>query len=166
MVRFDERFPDVQTADMKDLDLVRSIQMAYPKIWFACHVEHRTRRQDRGKGLTDREAGLLAHISSGQHASSLAKHLGIGKAALSQHLKNLTSLGLITARYDPADRRQKIVELTDSCRSIVGESSVLDTERLRKLLEKIPEEKRDMAVAGLELLADAASRMRVDKENT
>ncbi|MBP6216884.1 MAG: hypothetical protein KA391_05830 [Luteimonas sp.] len=33
--------------------LIEAIQLAYPQLWFACHVEHRTRRHGR---LTDREA--------------------------------------------------------------------------------------------------------------
>ena len=145
---------------MTHADLTHAIQMAYPQIWFACHIEHRTRGQDRGTGLTDREAGLLAHVGSGRRAGELAAHLGIGKAALSQHLKSLTARGLIATRIDPTDRRHKIVELTEAGRSAAGSGSPLDGERLRRLLDLIPVEQRQAAVAGLECLAEAARRLR------
>lgn len=151
---------------MTHADLIHAIRTAYPQIWFACHIEHRTRGQDRGTGLTDREAGLLAHVGSGRHASALAGHLGIGKAALSQHLKSLTARGLIATRPDPLDRRQKIVALTEAGRAAAGEGSPLDGDRLRQLLDFIPPEERQAAVAGLERLAEAARRMRAGESET
>lgn len=162
-VRFDERTVVFQTADMKHADLIEAIRMAYPQIWFACHIEHRTRGQDRGTGLTDREAGLLAHVGGGQRAGDLAAHLGIGKAALSQHLKSLTARGLIATRIDPADRRQKIIELTKRGRAAAGDGLSLDASRLGQLLDQIPVDERGAAVAGLERLAEAARCMRSEE---
>ncbi len=149
---------------MTHADLIHAIRMAYSQIWFACHIEHRTRGVDRGTGLTDREAGLLAHIGSGQRAGKLARHLGIGKAALSQHLKSLSARGLITARMDPNDRRQKIVELTDEGRMAAADGSPLNADRLQQLLDLIPVVEREAAVAGLQRLAEAARRMRSGEE--
>lgn len=159
-VHFDERTNALQTWHMKHADLVHAIRIAYPQIWFACHIEHRTRKQDRGTGLTDREAGLLAHVGNGRNAGELAAHLGIGKAALSQHLKSLAERGLIIARVDAADRRQKIVELTPEGRATVDEGSPLDGDRLQQLLDLIPVDERQTAVTGLERLAEAARRLR------
>lgn len=160
IVRFDERSNRFHTLPMSDDTLIRAIQAAYPQIWFACHVEHRTRREDRGTGLTDREAGILAHVGQGERASTLAKHLGIGKPALSQHLKELTQRGWLHARPDPTDGRRKIVELTELGRQAVSERSPLDSARLGELLALMPEQERVAAVAGLQSLAQAARLMR------
>lgn len=145
---------------MKRIDQIEAIRLAYPQIWFACHIEHRTRGQDRGTGLTDREAGLLAHVGDGAHAGALARHLGIGKAALSQHLKSLSARGLVATRVDPADRRHKLVELTAEGRAAATAGSPLDADRLRQLLDLIPVEEREAAVAGLQCLAQAARKLR------
>ena len=80
---------------MADYTLVDIVQQAYPKLWHACHVEHRTRGQPHESGLTDRESGVLAHIGhDGAEAGPLADHLGIAKSTLSAHITRLESLDL------------------------------------------------------------------------
>lgn len=145
---------------MKYAALIHAIQMAYPQIWFSCHVEHRTRGEDRGTGLTDREAAVLAHFGNGARAGTLAKHLGIGKAAMSQHVKALSERGLVTTRVDPNDRRHKVVELTEAGRRAATDGSPLDSGRLEGLLDLVPSSEREAAVAGLERLAEAAKLMQ------
>lgn len=149
---------------MKYDALIEAVRLAYPQIWFACHVEHRTRGQDRQVALTDREVGILAHVSvvsaEGCPAATLAQHLGIGKSALSQHLKRLKSLGLVDASVNPCDRRQRLVTLTAAGRRAVADASPLDGRRLQQLLALIPQQDRIRAVSGLKILAAAARRLR------
>jgi DNA-binding MarR family transcriptional regulator len=167
MVRFDERSTGDETGRMNTHEmtsLVEAIQLAYPRIWFACHVEHRTRGQPHDSGLTDRESGILAHIAdgagAGATAATLADHLGIGKAALSQHIKRLQQLGLIDTRIDAGDRRRKSIRLTAAGRRTVSASSPLDQDRVRGLLESMNIEDAISAVRGLQRLAEAAQRMQ------
>ncbi|MFZ5637484.1 MAG: MarR family winged helix-turn-helix transcriptional regulator [Pseudomonadota bacterium] len=140
---------------------VRAIQQAYPRIWFACHREHRTRATPHASGITDRESGILAHLdgAEGIAATALAKHLGIGKASLSQHLKRLESLGLIEVGIEQEDKRRKRIRLSDAGRDVLSEQSPLDAGRLRALLDSMPTEEAADAVRGLRLLADAARRL-------
>lgn len=149
---------------MNSKALIHAIQLAYPQIWFACHIEHRTRGRDRGTGLTDRDAGILAHVGAGAGtgvtATALAEHLGIGKPALSQHLKRLQELELLGIRVDPGDRRQRLVELTATGRAAMSSRSPLDENRLGQLLELIPDRDRLGAVEGLQRLAEAARRLQ------
>jgi DNA-binding MarR family transcriptional regulator len=154
---------------MKYSALIDAVRLAYPQIWFACHVEHRTRGQNRGTGLTDREVGILAHVNAentaGCRAASLAHHLGIGKSDLSQHLKRMKSLDLIRTSVDPQDGRQRLVALTAAGRQAVADASPLDGQRLERLLALIPARERAQSVRGLQILADAARRLRTeDKE--
>jgi DNA-binding MarR family transcriptional regulator len=167
MVRFDERSVGDETGCMNTHDmasLVEAIQRAYPRIWFACHIEHHTRGQPHDSGLTDRESGILAHIAdeadAGATAAQLAGHLGIGKAALSQHIKRLQQLGLIDTRTDDGDRRRKSIRLTAAGRRAVSSSSPLDQDRLRRLLETMSIEDAASAVRGLQRLAEAARRLQ------
>ena len=108
--------------------MIRRVQRAYPQIWFACHVQHRTRRS--ASGLTDREAGILEHIeaTSGCRASDLALHLGIGKPALSAQLKKLAAQGLIELETG-SDAREKRIALTPVARNRLIDASPLDADR-------------------------------------
>ena len=142
--------------------LIEAIQLAYPQLWFACHVEHRTRRHGR---LTDREAGLLAHVAAagteGASAGELARHLGIGAPALSQQLKRLQALGMLDVTADAADSRRRRVVLTPDGRAETTDASPLDRERLDAVLHALAPDAREPAVRGLVALADAARRLRL-----
>jgi DNA-binding MarR family transcriptional regulator len=145
---------------MNDITLVEIVQQAYPKLWHACHVEHRTRGQPHASGLTDRESGVLAHIGAdGADAGPLAEHLGIAKSTLSAHITRLESLGLVRSEVAPDDQRRRRLRLTDAGRAALRSDSILDTQRVQALLDSIPESERAAAVQGLATLAAAASRL-------
>lgn len=141
-------------------DLVDLVQQAYPALWFACHVEHRTRKAPHASGLTDRDATVLAHIPpTGIDPAHLAEHLGIAKSSLSAHVARLEALGLVTGAPVHGDRRRKSLQLTDAGRVTRRAASPLDAERVAALLALVPDADRQRAVEGLCLLADAAKRM-------
>ena len=160
LVRFDELSDALHPCGMADTDLVDIVQQAYPKLWHACHVEHRTRGQPHASGLTDRESGILAHIGlDGAEAGPLAQHLGIAKSTLSAHITRLEELGLIATAIDEHDRRRRRLHLTDAGRAALRTDAVLDTERVRALLAQLPPGERETAVAGLAALAAAAVKL-------
>ncbi|MBV9931698.1 MAG: winged helix-turn-helix transcriptional regulator [Alphaproteobacteria bacterium] len=137
------------------------ILRAYPQIYLACHVEHRTRRSS-ASGLTSREASFLAHLADMGEAgpAALARHLGIGPSTLSAALSRLCGKGLIESDPDPHDARRRRLRLTDAGRAAIVEDSVLDADRLAALLSLLAPEERRAAVAGLKILAAAARRFR------
>lgn len=146
---------------MTDFTLVEIIQQSYPKLWHACHVEHRTRGQPHASGLTDRESGILAHIGhDGADAGPLAEHLGIAKSTLSAHIARLESLELLTSEADPADQRRRRLRLTEHGRAALRTDAVLDTARVAALLEQLAPDERERAVHGLATLAAAATKLR------
>jgi DNA-binding MarR family transcriptional regulator len=144
---------------MDDPDLL-AVLRAYPQIYLACHVEHRTRGSS-DSGLTSREASFLTHVEpDGSSPAALARHLGIGRSTLSAALARLERLGLVSARPDPGDARRKRVCLTETGRAAISESSVLHAPRVVALLASMPPDERRRGVEGLTLLAAAARRLR------
>ena len=135
--------------------LVRRVQRAYPQIWFACHVVHRKRGPS--VDLTDREAGVLAHIDAapGARATDLAAHLGLGPSTLSAQIQRLSSLGLVDVRVG-ASRRERRIRLTPEGEVAVSSRSPLEGARLARLLRELNPKERAAAVAGIELLARSA----------
>jgi len=141
-------------------DPVRRIQRAYPQLYLACHVEHTTRR--RGHGLSDRDSSVLAHLDelSPVSAGGLAKHLGIGPSTMTAAIDHLEALGLVERRRVG---RKAMLRITKAGVEQMQSTSVLDADRVDALLARVPASKRDAAVRGIELLADAARRMMGSK---
>jgi DNA-binding MarR family transcriptional regulator len=155
LVRFDEPFRLPQTRSMPD-DPVFAILRAYPQIYLACHVEHRTRASSNS-GLTSRDAAFLAHLDdAGSSAGALARHLGIAKSTLSAALARLAAEGLVLID----DRRRKRIFLTAAGKQAMADASVLDPARLSQVLAQLTPRERNQAVRGLTLLARAAARFR------
>lgn len=143
--------------------LVDDVQQAYPALWFACHLEHRTRGAPHETGLTDREATILAHIPvDGIDPAVLAGHLGLAKSSLSPHVARLEGLQLVESAAVPGDRRRKRLCLTPRGREVKRAASPLDATRLSAVLSTIPEGERQAAVAGLRRLAAAARQVLAD----
>lgn len=141
-------------------DQVYSVLRAYPAIYMACHVEHRTRGRSTS-GLTSHDASLLAHVDSGGIGpAALARHLGIGRSTLSASLKRLAASGFLTVEPVAGDGRRRRVTLTDAGRAAVASDSVLRPDRVAALLALLEPSERERAVAGLQLLADAARRLQ------
>jgi DNA-binding MarR family transcriptional regulator len=145
---------------MTDSDVL-AVLRAYPQIYLACHVVHRTRASSP-TGLTARDGSLLAHVADpeGSSPARLARHLGIAPSTLSAALARLERDGLLRLDPDSADARRRRIRLTDAGRQAVVRDSVLDAGRVAAMLEPMAEDERNVAVAGLELLAAAARRLQ------
>lgn len=148
---------------MIDPDIV-AVLRAYPQIYLACHVEHRTRGRAAG-GLTSRDAAILAHVGEpdGVSPARLARHLGIAPSTLSAALARLAGQGMVTLDADPADARRRLVRLTGPGREMMVAGSVLDPGRLAAVLARLTGEERRRAVEGLRLIAGAAQAWREEQ---
>jgi DNA-binding MarR family transcriptional regulator len=143
---------------------VLEVLRAYPQIYLACHVEHRTRASSP-TGLTARDGTLLAHVEDpgGSSPARLAWHLGIAASTLSAALTRLQAADLLRLDPDPADARRRLVRLTAQGRAALSRDSVLDPGRVAALLKRLPAKERRRAILGLAALARAARELQEGK---
>lgn len=140
---------------MKNITL--QIQMLYPRIYIACHVEH-IKRRSSDEQVSARDAAILAHLTEGyfQSPKNLAAHMNIAASTMSEALHHLVSLGFVNFATDENDARQTIFSITQTGRDAIAQSSVLDGKKLEILLATMSKPDQQKVVEGLKLLADAA----------
>ena len=86
---------------------------------FAASGAYPFRAHDLGRGPMN----LLFVLSrrDGVSVSELAKGLRVTSSAVSQTVDALRSVGLVTSETNPADRRSRIIHLTDAARAEVDQ---------------------------------------------
>ena len=146
---------------MDDLERdAMAVLRQYPRIYMACHVDHKNRK-GQGSAVSARDQSILAHVpDSGVRQQALGAHLDLAPSTVSEALKRLHAMGLITLDADPDDARGKIVQLTAAGRVAIAETSVLNMGLVRDALSRVGAEGRAAIVRGLTLLADAAQAGR------
>lgn len=149
---------------MSELDRqAREVLRHYPRIYIACHTDHRARR-GQGAAITARDQTIRAHIpDGGLRPQHLAGHLDMAASTLSAALKRLVSMDLLAFDPDPNDARSKIARLTEKGRAALATTSVLDIARVRAALKRLGAGERAAVVRSLSLLADAAQAVRGGK---
>jgi DNA-binding MarR family transcriptional regulator len=144
-------------------DPVARVQVAYPQIYFACHLRHPRARSTEHR-ISDRDAMLLGHLSPScpMSPTDLASHLGVRKSTLSAQLKRLQQLGYLHCHARDDDKRRVGVLLAPRGISALQGTSVLDTELLRGALRNLTPRELKRALEGLELLAHAAIEFQLE----
>jgi DNA-binding MarR family transcriptional regulator len=140
---------------------VRLVQVTYPQIYFACHTRH-VRRASTTTRLSATDSTLLAHLDEDRpvRATALAKHLGLAASTLSAAITRLAALGYVTQRSDASDGRAVHLLLSGKGAAAMQASSVLESERVKKMLARLTASDRQQALNGLALLAKAARTTR------
>ncbi|MDH3222655.1 MAG: MarR family transcriptional regulator [Gemmatimonadota bacterium] len=144
------------TIDRQARDLMRY----YPRIYFACHVRHR-RDPETGDRLSAHQGSILDHLDEqdGTSVGALAKHMGVTAGTMSIHVDRLQRKGYITRSGDPRDGRRVLVRLTAAGVRVKEANSVLDAERVERLLRGLDARDRKRAIEGLRILALGADEM-------
>jgi MarR family transcriptional regulator, organic hydroperoxide resistance regulator len=148
-------------------EAVAAVLRCYPQIFLACHVTH-PRAASSPSGLSDRDSMVLGHLSEEEpvRAAWLARHLGIRPSSLSAILNRLVEQGLIARREHAEDRRVAEIRLTAKGSAAMQQSSVLDGERVGRMLELLSAGEREAALHGLALLARAARQLSAQEGQT
>jgi len=139
---------------------VRTLLIAYPRIYFACHRRH-VRDPATRRLLSAHQASILDHLDTVDPMTlgELAQHMGVTPATMSIAIDRLVHAGYVSRGRSAADRRRAELRLTDAGQRIKSASSVLEPQRAKTLLERIPATERAAALAGLVRLAAAADQV-------
>ena len=136
---------------------VRVVQTAYPQIYFACHTRH-VKRVSSSTQLSATDSTLLAHLDEDTpvRATKLAGHLGLAASTLSAAINRLVTLGYVVQRRDSKDGRAIDLRLSAKGAAAMQASSVLESARVKAMLNHLSATDRRRALEGLSLLASAA----------
>lgn len=147
-------------------EAVLEVQLAYPRVYHACHREHRSGRTN-STGLSARDGSILAHLSAREPTAQgqLTRHLGIAKSTLSEAIAWLIECGYV-ARERGDDGREQRLRLTPQGVEAMQGSSVLESDLLAAVLATLSAEERQAAVRGLQLLSEATRRHALASEGT
>lgn len=86
-------------------------------------AEMERRISEAGLAITPGEGRTLAHVArhGAVRQNVLAERIGVEAMTLSGYLDRLEARGLVERTVDPADRRAKLVSLTDAAAEVLGE---------------------------------------------
>lgn len=91
----------------------------------------------------------------------LAEHMGVTLATMSLGVKRLIERGFVRLGRDPKDRRCVELRLTEAGERMKDANSVLDPERVARVLARLSPDERSAAIRGLNLLA-LSSQKEID----
>ncbi len=130
----------------------------YPRIYLACHTRH-VRDPKSGKVLSAHQAGILDHLDDKEPTSllGLARHMGVTASTMCIHINRLARDGYVSRHRDTGDGRRVKLLLTAAGVRMKQANSVLDADRVQAMLHRLSAKERKEAIAGLALLARAAS---------
>jgi DNA-binding MarR family transcriptional regulator len=149
-------------------EAMTALMTLYPRIYFACHTRH-VRDPQTQRLLSRHQASILDHLDELEPTTvmDLAAHMGVTAATMSLAIDRLERKGYVVRLRDAKDRRRVHVRLTTAGVRIKGASSVLDPERVQRLMARLSDTDRRRAIEGLGLLAQAAEEsMRTSEVTT
>ena len=139
---------------------VETVLRCYPQIYFACHRRH-VRDEATREVLSAHQAGILDHLDDVEATSllDLARHMGVTPSTMSLTVDRLERGGYVRRERSAEDRRRVDLRLTPAGVRIKRQQKVLEPELVAAMLQRLSERKREQALRGLELLAEAASAL-------
>lgn len=138
-------------------DAVRQLMELYPRIYFACHRRH-VRDPKSHRVLSAHQGSILDHLDEREPLMllELARHMGVTASTMSLQIEQLVKRGYVIRERDALDGRRLKLRLSESGARVREANSVLDTERVSKMLRRLSARERAAGLAGLALLARAA----------
>ena len=139
---------------------VETVLRCYPLIYFACHRRH-VRDQGTARVLSAHQASVLDHLDDTEATSllELAQHMGVTPSTMSLTVGRLERAGYVSRGRSAGDKRRVDLRLTAAGVAIKRQQKVLEPDLVAAMLDHMNESERRDALRGLELLAEASSRM-------
>lgn len=101
--------------------------------------------------------------SGGRPASDVATLLDVAPSTVTSVVDGLCARGLVLRGEDADDRRRVVLSLTAEGKEMVTTGDSVVAERLGKLLDRLPRDEADAALAGLESLNSAMEDYLTEK---
>ena len=139
---------------------VETVMECYPQIYFACHRRH-VRDPRTQAVLSAHQASVLDHLDAleGTTLLDLARHMGVTASTMSLTVDRLERGGYVARGRNKTDKRRVDLRLTTAGARIKRQQKVLEPELVAAMLARLGPERRQAALRGLELLAEAAAAM-------
>jgi MarR family transcriptional regulator, organic hydroperoxide resistance regulator len=136
---------------------VETVLRCYPQIYFACHRRH-VRDEETKAVLSAHQASVLDHLDDvdGTNLLELARHMGVTASSMSLMVDRLERGGHVTRERSKEDGRRVVLRLTPAGVCIKRQQNVLEPDLVEAMLGRLDEHRREEALRGLELLAEAA----------
>jgi DNA-binding MarR family transcriptional regulator len=144
---------------------VRQLMELYPRIYFACHRRH-VRDPKSKRVLSAHQASILDHLDEREPVTllELAQHMGVTASTMSLQVEHLVRKRYVIRERDRDDGRRLRLRLSESGAGVREANSVLDGERVKKMLSRLSSEECAAGIAGLALLARAAREQSEELE--
>ncbi|MCP4434309.1 MAG: winged helix-turn-helix transcriptional regulator [Actinomycetia bacterium] len=114
--------------------------------------------------LTLAQYRVLVFLEGGDRlASDVAALLDVVPSTVTSVVDGLCGRGLVARGQDPTDRRCVVLSLTAAGRTQVTEGDRVVAERLGRLLDRLPDDKAEGALVGLESLNTAMEAYLTEK---
>ncbi len=115
----------------------------------------------KDNGLTMPQFGAMFHIfhTGGCGVSDIGNDLGVTNSAASQMLDRLVQIKLITRSEDPADRRGKLLVLTDQGREILLKGNSANQMWLEDLAHSMTPDEQEQVRLAIGILVDKARQL-------
>jgi MarR family transcriptional regulator, organic hydroperoxide resistance regulator len=139
---------------------VETVVECYPQIYFACHRRH-VRDPENQALLSAHQASVLDHLDTVEATAllDLARHMGVTASTMSLTVDRLERGGYVTRGRNKTDKRRVDLKLTAAGARVKRQQKVLEPELVAAMLGRLDRERRQAALRGLELLAEAAAAM-------
>ena len=139
---------------------VDTVLRCYPQIYFACHCRH-IRDATTQAQLSSHQASVLDHLDDVEGTSllALARHMGVTASTMSLMVDRLERGGYVRRERSPQDGRRVDLRLTAAGVGIKKQQKVLEPGLIAAMLRRLDPVRRQQALRGLELLAEAAKEM-------
>jgi DNA-binding MarR family transcriptional regulator len=146
-------------------DAVRQVMEFYPRVYFACHRRH-VRDPKSGRTLSAHQGSILDHLDEREPLmlQELARHMGVTPSTMSLQIEQLVRKDYVIRERDTKDSRRLKLRLSANGARVREANSVLDTDRVDRMLRRLSEEERAAGIAGLALLAKAAREQMEELE--
>jgi len=126
------------------------------------HIIHDFMRSMKQHGLSTPQIHALMHIYHGGecHLSDIGALADVSNAAASQLIERLVQQGLVERWEDPANRRTKMLGLSEKGKAMIRDSIPFDR-FLKELMASLNADQRETVQAALSILTQKVGHIRL-----